>query len=160
MGGAHGQIKERMWPSAGDTFHSFHALIAIRMVSVCFTAFSTVTAGQSFDFILRCFLSCNNFPHVQNQPLDPGQFQLILRLSNFSLLGHLKSYSVASRMQKNCVSNQNRHRTVEQSNQSRGAHIGQKGKKARRKNTEASTAWRAMLSPQRTTAMSKRQPLL
>ena len=35
-GGAHGQIKERMWPSAGDTFHSFHALIAIRKVSVCF----------------------------------------------------------------------------------------------------------------------------
>ena len=36
VGGAYGQIKERMWPSASDTFHSFHALIAIRKVSVCF----------------------------------------------------------------------------------------------------------------------------
>ena len=102
---------------------------------------------------------CSNFLHIQNHPPDPDRFQLILRLSNFSLLGHLKSYSVANRMQKNCVSNRNRHQTVEQSNQSRGTQIRQKGEKSSKKKTEASTAWRAVLSPQKTTAMSIRQPL-
>ena len=73
-GGAPGQIKERMWPSAGDTFHSFHALIAIRMVSVCFYCIQhrhcrpKLWLYSLIFLVLQQFSSCSE-PTTRSRPV-------------------------------------------------------------------------------------------
>ena len=73
-GGALGQIKERMWPSAGDTFHSFHALIAIRKVSVCFYCIQhrhcrpKLWLYSQMFLVLQQFSSCSE-PTTRSRPV-------------------------------------------------------------------------------------------
>ena len=158
-GGAHGQIKERMWPSAGDTFHSFHALIAIRKVSVCFYCIQhrhcrpKLWLYSLIFLVLQQFSSCSE-PTTRSRPVPINSSSVKLFPAwSFKILfcgeQDAKKLRFKPKPSPDCW-------TIKP--KPWRTYRAKRGKKLR-KNTEPSTAWRAVLSPQKITAMSIRQPL-